>query len=140
MLSRGYLAPSGDNYLESRSDSRHNPLPAPSVLSRLRLGAARAGVTKMTGTEGSTFERPLDEPLLDDASEQEREAVLGARARKQRLARRTFRWGWTIIAVSSVAVGLPVAIVFLTARGARPSGYAVVIASIFVVLATPISL
>ena len=110
------------------------------MLSRLRLGAARAGVTKMTGTEGSTFERPLDEPLLDDASEQEREAVLGARARKQRLARRTFRWGWTIIAVSSVAVGLPVAIVFLTARGARPSGYAVVIASIFVVLATPISL
>ena len=94
----------------------------------------------MTGTEGSTFERPLDEPLRDDASEQEREAVLGARARKQRLARRTFRGGWTSIAVSSVAVGLPVAIVFLTARGARPSGYAVVIASIFVVLATPISL
>ena len=61
----------------------------------------------MTGTEGSTFERPLDEPLLDDASEQEREAVLGARARKQRLARRRFRWGWTIIAVSSVAVASP---------------------------------
>ena len=119
----------------------HNtPLPAPSVLSRLRLGAARAGVTKMTGTEGSTFERPLDEPLLDDSSEQEREAVLGARARKQRLARRTFRWGWTIIAVCSVAIGLPALMFAMTKQDRKPKAYTLTVASVFVVLATPISM
>ena len=90
-------------------------------------------------TDGSTFERPLDEPLLDDASEQEREAALGARARKQQLVRRTFRWGWTIISVCSVAMGLP-AYVMTALQDRKPKAYTLTIASVFVVLATPISM
>ena len=91
-------------------------------------------------TDGSTFERPLDEPLLDDASEQEREAALGARARKQQLVRRTFRWGWTIIAVCSVAIGLPALMFAMTKQDRKPKAYTLTVASVFVVLATPISM
>ena len=98
------------------------------------------GMTGSFETVSELGSERLESPLLEDGMT---EAVLAGRARKQQLARRTFRWGWTIFAICLVAAGLPAMLWWVqkshhTEKTAKLS--ALTIATVFVVLSIPISM